>query len=412
MSTGGVATAGANSPGDVQVTRHFSPIYRTTPEKTNVSPFSKTALEASRAAIEATRFNQVASFCDWVSIYQAHEGGNLPKINNGAFVSYDQHGETINTTLKKLKIEGSHETGIFIRCDGDTVWFEGNVSRFGRPDNVFGYTFADCLTRINTLLGTLGLPPFTPGKSFSIRCFNGDRLAYTGARISRLDLTANFVTGSKEDAYAFMRHLAMQQASRLKTGTYGEGETVDFGRGSRRVYSKAYLKHAELMRHMKKQPKGQETAYSRPFDPYINDLAAWCEGVGLVRFETTYKSTFLIDSCQNYLGGLNMPRLEKDFIERQSVFTRTTCEADQLSQLDKNTLSCYRMWQAGDDLTTKYKKSQFCKLRAALLPYGVDIAVKSNVTAFVPRVRVIQLTPAAMPSFYELPQPHYLRLAA
>ena len=441
MSTGVAAAAGAPSPRDVQVTRHFIPLERkTTPEtssaeskkkpiprlrwsldpadKRQVSD-SENSIQArkdrlldSGAAIKAARFDQVASFCDWVSIYQAHEGGNLPLINNGAFVSYDQHGETINTTLKKLKVEGSHETGIFIRCDGDTVWFEGNVSRFGRPDNVFGYTFAQCLTRINALLGTKGLPPFTEGKSYSVRCYGGDRLAYTGARITRLDLTANFQTSSKEDAYAFMRHLAMQQASRLKTGTYGEGETVDFGRGSRRVYSKAYLKHAELLRHMKKPAKGEETSYSRPYDPYVNDLAAWCEHVGLVRFETTYKSTFLIDSFQNYLGGLNMPRLEKDFIERQSVFTRTTCEADQLSQLDKHTLGCYRMWQAGDDLTTKFKKSQFYKHRATLLPFGVDIAVKSNVASFVPRVRVIQLTPAVMPSFYELPQPHYLRLAA
>jgi II/X family phage/plasmid replication protein len=107
-----------------------------------------------------------------------------------------------------------------------------------------------------------------------------------------------------------------------------------------------------------------------------------------------------------------MPRLEKDFIERQSVFTRTTCEADQLSELGKTTLGIYRMWQAGDDLVSKFSKPTFYRHRAALLPFGIDIAVKSNVTTFVPRVRVIQLMPAVMPSFYELPQPHYLRLAA
>lgn len=410
-----------DSPEGTAVTRHFSPENR----KTTVVPRLRWSLDPAdkRPASEPrpvvvpqylreSRFDQSQSFCDWVSIYQAHEGGNLPLINNGAFVSYDANGEAVSTTLKKLKVEGSHDTSIHVRCDGNTVWFEGNVSRFGRSDNVFGYTFAQCLTRINAVLGTMGLPPFTVGKGYQIICHAGDRFAYTGARISRLDLTQNFFTGSKENAYAFMRHLAMQQASRLKTGTHGEGETVDFGRGSRRVYSKAYLKGPELLRHMRKQPKGEETAYSRPFDPYLNQLAEWCDSVGLVRFETTYKSTYLIDNSQNYLGGLDMRHLEKDFIKRQEVFTRANCEVDQLTELGKTTLGVYRMWQAGDDLTSKFSKPTFYRHRAALLPFGVDIAIKNNVSSFVPRVRVIQLAPATMPLFYELPQPHMLRLAA
>ena len=356
------------------------------------------------------RFEQVDSFCDWVSIYQSFPGAILPKINNGAFVRYDAQGVHESTTLKKAKVEGSFETGVMIRCDGQTVWFEGNVSRFGRQDNVFGFTFIECIARINALVVSLGLPPFSAGTAY--RSQHNDKLAFTGARITRLDLTQNFFAGSVEDAQFFMRHLAMQQASRLKTGTYGEGETVDFGRGSRRVYSKAYVKHVELLRHMQRKSKGPQTEFSRPHDPYVQELADWCASVGLVRFETTYKSTFLIDSNQNYLGGLDMRHLEKDFLQRQEVFTRTKCEADELSSLDKTTLGVYRMWAAGDDLTTKFKRTTFWKHRNALLPFGVDIAVKSNVISFQPRVRVVKLAPASMPSFYQLPPSSYLRLAA
>lgn len=400
---------------DVPVTRHFSPENRKNTQINGVLPSPETD----------PRFEQKDSFCDWVSMYQAHEGVELPRINDGAFVRYDAHGAHESTTLKKFKVEGSHETGVFVRCDGVTVWFEGNVSRFGRPDNVFGFTFIDCLARINAILGSMGLPPFTSGKRFQVRAFCGDRAAYTGARITRLDLTKNHQSGSAENAYAFMRHLSTQQASRLKTGTYGEGETVDFGRGSRRVYSKAYLKHAELLRHAAKPKKPDVKAllalgydleeihaYSAPFDPYIHDLAAWCSSIGLVRFETTYKSTFLIDNFHNYLGGLDMRHLESDFAKRQEVFTRSNVETDELTNLDKTTLGVYRMWQSGDDIATKLKKSQFYKHRSTLLPYGVDIAVKSNVLNFTPRVKVITLTPAAMPPFYELPQPSFIRLAA
>ena len=407
MSTGHVG-ARARLPSDVPVTRHFSPINRKISANSPLVPAS----EPVQLHQVEPRFNQTHSFCDWVSIYQTHTDliADLPKVNDGAFVRYAADGSHECTTLKKFKVEGSHETGVFFRCDGKTVWFEGNVSKFGRQDNVFGFSLLQCIARINVIAAGLGLPPFTPGTAF--RSQANDKRVFTGARITRLDLTNNFQAGSTENAYVFMRHLAMQQASRLKTGTYGEGETVDFGRGSRRVYSKAYLKAPELVRHMKKQPKGEETTYSRPFDPYINQLADWCASVGLVRFETTYKSTFLIDNSQNYLGGLDMRFLEKDFIQRQEVFTRANCEADELSSLDKNTLACYRMWQAGDDITTKFKKSQFYNLRSKLLPFGVDIAIKSNVINFQPRVKVIQLSQCPVPDFYQLPQPSFIRLAA
>ena len=394
------------------VTRHFSPVFRT-PEQNNESiPVSECA--QPEALSRGVNHSQTVGFCDWVSMYQRHgtpENRCLPLFNDGAFVRYDADGVHECTTLKKLRVDGSHETGVFIRCDGETVWFEGNVSRFGRPDNVFGFTFAECVQRINALLVSHDLPPFTAGKKMWVKSSGGDRPIYTGARITRLDVTENFFAGSPDNAAAFMRHLQMQQASRLKTGTYGEGETVDFGRGSRRVYSKAYLKHAELLRHLKKSVKNA-TVHSKPYDPYIEQLAEWCRVNGLVRFETTYKSTYLIDNCQNYLGGLDMQVLQIDFKKRQEVFTRTSCELDDLSNLDKSSLAVYRMWQAGDDLVTKYSKGRFYFHRAKLLPYGVDIAIRSNVINFQPKTRVIKLAPATMPSFYELPKPTFIRLAA
>lgn len=386
------------------VTRHFSP--------KNGILYPKPRLAAVADFPREVRFEQADSFCDWVSIYQTHSGlaADLPKVNDGAFVRYNADGSHECTTLKKFKLEGSHSTGVFVRSDGQTVWFEGNVSKFGRLDNVFGFTFEHCIARINMILAGLGLPAFTNGTGY--RSQSNDKLAFTGARVTRLDLTQNFLSGSAENAAVFMRHLAMQQASRLKTGTYGEGETVDFGRGSRRVYSKAYLKHVELLRHMQKKSKGPQTEFSRAHDPYVQELAEWCASVGLVRFETTYKSTFLIDANQHYLGGLDMRHLEKDFIQRQEVFTRANCEIDELTSLDKKTLGAYRMWQAGDDMTSKFSRSAFYRFRSALLPYGVDIAVKSNVISFQPRVRVIKLAPASMPSFYQLPSTSNLRLAA
>lgn len=357
--------------------------------------------------------NPYGVFCDWVSIYQTHVQ-TLPVLADGCFVKYDADGVHEFTTLRKLRVEGSHESSIFIRCDGNTVWFEGNVSKFGRQDNVFGYTFDQCIERINALLGTFGLPPFTAGERMEVVNRRGDDCAkriWTGARITRIDVTENFAAGSKENAYQFMRFLASQQASRLKTGTFGEGETVDFGRNSKYVYSKAYLKGPELFKHAKKL-KDPDNSRQRAYDPYLEPLAAWCVSIGLVRFESTYKARFLTQKNLHFLGGFDMNVLLVDFTERKSVFTRSECDVDELTDLEPKTLAMYRMWQAGDDITSKCSRATFYRHRSKLLPYGIDIATKSNVVKFQPKTRVITLGPVSPPEFYERPHHSFIRLAA
>lgn len=41
--------------------------------------------------------------------------------------------------------------------------------------------------------------------------------------------------------------------------------------------------------------------------------------------------------------------------------------------------------------------------------FGVDIAIKSNVIQFKPKVRVIKLGPVSIPDWYELPQAEDLK---
>lgn len=386
----------------MQVTRHFSLTGETFPQlPPGLVGFDEPA-SGGWYPVAPTKV-QTIGFCDWLSLYQRHEGGDLPKICGGALMRIDRDGDVETTTLVKERVEGSHETAVFIRCDGSTVWFDGNVSKFGRPDNVFGYTFSECLQIINGILSRYGLPPFSDGERF-ITNFKGEpRTIWTGARVTRVDITANFSTGSKENASAYMRHLQSQQASRLKTGTYGDGETVDFGRGSRRLYIKAYTKGPELRRHIKRLET--DTYQKGEKNPFIYALADWCDAVGLVRVEFTFKSTKLHDMGCSYLGGFDMKLLENEFKERFEVFTRgESAEVEDISSLPKHLLSTYRMWAAGDDLASKMSRATFYKHRKSLLPFGVDIAIKSNVLAFKPKVRVIQLGPVSIPEWYELPK--------
>jgi hypothetical protein len=329
-----------------------------------------------------------APFVDWISIRQDHEQ-ELPLISAGVVWASDDAGNVQWRTVKAKAIEGSYETAVQVRCDGHSVSFSGNVSRFGRADNLFGFSFDQCINIINGIVGGLGLPPFTAGKKFyrHVRTVSGAKLvaAWTGAAITRIDLTTNFETGSLSNARAYMEWLASQQGSaRIKVATHGDGETVDWGRGSRALYSKAYLKYFELLRH-----DGPRECIDH------------CERVGLVRFEVTFKATWLHNNGCHYLGGLDMSLLRSVFAERQSVMTRAEHSHDDLAELPNHFRRTARDYLAGDDVAGNLSLASFKRHRKALLPYGLDIAVKRNVIEFKPRVRVIEVRPAMVPSWYD-----------
>ncbi|WP_326999448.1 phage/plasmid replication domain-containing protein [Comamonas testosteroni] len=353
-------------------------------------------------------------FIDWITISQSFDY-DLPLVSAGVVWSVNVHGEVEWQTVRAATVEGSHDTSIQVRCDGRTVRLSGNVSRFGRSDNVFGYDLAACIRRCSNIVAQFGLPPFTAGQKYyrhtkpraDKRFFNpngtlhavssGHSLAelapaWTGARISRLDLTANFETGSMSNARAYLEWLGTQQTSaRIKVGVHGDGETVDWGRGSRRIYSKAYLKAPELLRH--NGPR---------------QLIEYCEDAGVVRFEVTVKANQLQTMGCDYLGGLDMGQLVNLFDERRAVLTRAEHTHDDLEQLPNTLRRTARDWLAGDDLRGRMSLATFKRHRAGLLPYGIDIAVKRNVVEFKPRIRVIEVRPAVAPSWYDFNE----RLAA
>lgn len=356
----------------------------------NMAEFRGFACETSEVWQPAGRdLFQRVGFCDWVSIYQRHTSP-VKKYSNGAIVTVDEHGEVTGIVLKRHQFKGSHESAIMLRSDGETVEFSGNVSKFNRMDNVFGLPFQSCIEKINRICEQAGLPPFSEGRRFVSNNNGHPEVKWTGAKITRLDVTENFQTGSRDNARHFMRFLQQQQASRLKTGTYGDEETVDYGRGSRHVYFKVYTKGAEIERHAGKVPS-----------EYLQTLANWCHEVGLVRAELTVKSRKLRDLGCSYLGGFNMKLIEQEFAQKCEVFTRASAEVEDLPKLPRALMGTLRAWEHGDSLH-HLSKATFYRHRAALLPYGIDIAIKSNVTQLKTRTRVIKLGPVPVPSWYEL----------
>lgn len=354
---------------------------------------------------------QTFGHVDWLTLSQSHPGANLPKINDGCVMAFDADGEIDYTTLKAFQVEGSFDSSVYLRCDGQTIDFTGNPSRWGRSDNVFGYDLTDCIHIANGILAEHGLPPFSPGESFWLQNAGDSTVKqWTGCRIRRIDFTQNYSTGSPEAAYAFLRWLASQKMKLLKTGHWGDYETVDFGRHSKRKYFKVYSKAKDLLKHSKAKQDVSTFEKAARLES-IEKIAEYAQISGLVRAELTLKTTALIDLNCQFLGNLDMSVIEAEFNKCAQVFTRANAQMDDLEHLPRATLAVYRMWQAGDNLKEKVRKSQFYAHRKALLPFGIDIAIPSNVLRFDPPTRVITLSAMTPPDWYSLPPVRHLRAA-
>jgi hypothetical protein len=378
--------------------RGFEP----TPRVAELFPISRVV--ALGLAFKTATHTQTFGHIDWITIRQSHFTETpLPTLSDGCVMAFDADGAVEHTTLKRFQVTGSYDSKCYVRCDGHTVEFSGNPARWGRMDNVFGYSFGQSLQIVNQILATLGLPPFSAGESFETVNKAGEfRRVWTGASISRLDMTENYVTGSPENATHFLRWLAGQKIKSKKTNYYGDHATVDFGRGSKRSYFKVYNKGTELLKHSKARTE-TDTIEKQDRAESIEKLAQWCQESGLVRAELELKSKALHDLRCYYLGELDMNVIEVEFKKHASVFERATAEVDSLAELDGKTLAIYRLWQAGDDVKAKIPKSSIYRYRKALLPHGIDIFIPSNVIRFEPKTRVITLSAAVAPDWYDLP---------
>lgn len=348
-------------------------------------------------------------FCDWITVYQDH-GVDLPIINDGYVVRFepdafrksidDETGEirpmfdalkAEYTVSRKMEHEGSYESKVSIRCDGRRVELSGNVGRFGRPDNVFGLPVLETIERANEILAALGLPPFSCTVKNAPYARQDSFAKGQNAVITRVDLTANFATGSREAAFRVLHWMSGQGTARnsgKNPRNYGNG--ITWNEGSKRHYEKLYFKADELGPHV---------------SPEVRN---YCEQNGLLRYEVSLKARELADrGLQSMMGWLPV---EKEGTKMENVIyghfaqvltrnqvTVTECQKipGKLGLIARSYLNGENPYEALDaGISTRRR------WRQQLLRYGLDIAQPIDVTRLNTRIRVIDLQPVSAPSWY------------
>lgn len=342
-------------------------------------------------------------FIDWLSIKQQHVPGSIPDFGSGVVLKVDSDGLPEWESVAAVQHEGSFSTSVRIRSHGGLVEFSGNPSRFGREDNLFGFTtvFDALHSMVNPLLVSLGLPSFSSGTLFGQRSQVSDELTVLdGAILTRVDLTVNFSFGAdRAAALRFMESIVIRGKPSTR---YSDGS---FGWGSKRFRRwKIYCKYSEMLKHKKKDSS-----------TYFLDLLQWVNEAGLVRFEIELHRDYLREhGLRTLFGWSARSELVIDMFNDsvKKLFpsmglgglqdTASVLVDAGIKPLRANRLQglAYQ-WAAGVDVFSQLGKSQAYAARSDLLLAGIDIRLPpSNLEQINSRVRVLDLVPAVAPSWY------------
>lgn len=318
-------------------------------------------------------------FIDWLTISQFHQVSKpLPLVHQGVRVDYDSEGLPIFERAKPRAYSGSFETSIRVSCNGYRVALSGNVGRFSRQDNIFGFGIRETIERANLILALFELPPFT---AFDKHPFQDKR---GGAVISRLDFTVNYSAGSEYKARQAINWLSSLSVARVKKGRAGD-ESYWFA--NTRWMFKAYIKSLEMLKHGTKQ---DDPAY------------LFAVQQGILRIEIELKKRLLSDMKLNYLADITDQKLQ-DLFDEQTAFARkyeTNNYIDNFEHIPLKSRLYANAWLQGTDLKNNVSRATLFRHAKILREYGIDILADRNIEQFPVQVRIVDLTPCIVPDWY------------
>ena len=329
------------------------------------------------------------SFIDWISIREKHNGRFKP-VNGGRVIRIDQNGEQVYDCPVSTTIEGSHSSSARVRITENLVEISFNPSRWNRPENVFGLNYEGAIAKANELLASIGQPALRPGRKYFQQSGTGKvKYLYIGAEVTRIDITTNFETGSEKNLSAYMRHLYRLKLPQVETRR--KGQTVYYGKSTKRKILKVYPKHQELM--WRSHESTDEKA--------VLKIAEHCQEVGMARIELRIGRDYLRESGLRASGEITHRRLV-EIMKKESAEVRKELESVDVTHLSRSELGTLMIWMNGYDVKGMMSQASWYKHRKSILKYtGYDIA--HELTRIQPEPNRIVLKAAVPPDWYGMP---------
>lgn len=220
--------------------------------------------------------------------------------------------------------------------------------------------------------------------------------------VTRIDITYNFrVDGGSDAVNTWIRSAHTNSRATHKNASVLRGNTLYFGKHSRRHTIKIYNKYQDLLVH---KPCQQIRNLGNHFNDVWNRI--YEDANGLLRVEQTFRAKKLRDLGIDKGWGLTamaIRRLYDEGMKQLSISQQIPNNDITKDTVGRGVYTAYLAWKCGEYDANHYGRATVHRHRRALLPFGVDILLpngEGNQVVTVPLIRVLEAIPAEAPSFY------------
>lgn len=326
---------------------------------------------------------------DWVTMKISCDHDGI--ISDGEVVSLSKDGNSIEWSLVKfLPVLGSHDATVSIRSiTQSTIEISGNPVKWLQGHNLFGTNDLKRLVWVffNELLkiSELNLKP-------SIKQLQAIKAG--NLTVSRVDINETWFLKDRSEVLAWLN--AAGQKMRLKHRGAGQfkGDTLYWGKGSRRWFLKCYSKGDEINSRKSNFPSVLRTP----------EMLEYAERA--LRLELTIKSNQLrewqLHEVSNW-GTDSGKMLLLELIKGLEMSNNIRLTDEVLANLPSRLKMAYLSWWGGADLKQILSRPTFYRYRTQLKEYDIDIGilkdVKEDKNNVIPLMRVLEAQPVGIPDW-------------
>jgi II/X family phage/plasmid replication protein len=294
-------------------------------------------------------------------------------------------------TWKRLRVVGSYSSAVQVKSTTDylgnpAILVSGNPAKWFQGHNIFGSNDLPglVLEMLHRICAARGITP----SSADLELW-----ALGLIKLHRVDDTESYQLGNLARVRSALR--SMDATANLKHRGRGHylGDSLLFGKGSRRWSLQFYAKGSEIELH------------KLPLDLAESSLTDYAQG--LLRAEVRMHSLQLVAEHLEfvaYWGDNTASELHRRLIDGLQIAEANMIDAPNLEGLSPRIRAAYQLWSDGHDLRALYPRNTFYRYRRELLEQGIDVAVKQERTGpdlsnVVPIRVVLNAYPARVPEW-------------
>lgn len=311
-----------------------------------------------------------------------------------------------------------------------SVYISGNPAKYLQGHNIYG---TDKLPELASLFFR------TVAKNLGLDVFTQDLWSNIGRtgdyELTRLDITYNYrVDGGNDEVNEWIRTAHNSARVSHKNVSPLKGNTLYFGKHSRRHTIKIYNKYQDLQAHpisrilmdinvLSVENYIQEdiaipqavngtrcdlntllqvngNTYGLIVDSMVKD------SIGLIRVEQCFRGKKLREmgfETAQCLGEKEVMQMFKDGMKGFNITSQVPVNGISKETVGRGAYMFYLEWVTGNLDCSQHNRQTVYNNRKKLLPYGIDITLpccEGNKVVTVPLIRTIEAVPVSPPSFY------------